>query len=138
MQLIRGLAGIAVVVLASCEGGPGTGGVATPSPQPFAAKARQLVSDLAAGNFAAVEAEFDATMRLAQPAAVLSNNWRTYEELLGAFVSQGTSSSVSLGALDVERVPVTMAGGPGEVRVTFHPDRTVAGLYFLKAGAPPP
>jgi len=42
------------------------------------------------------------------------------------------------GQLDVERVPVTMANAEGEVRITFHPDGTVAGLYFLKADAPAP
>lgn len=42
------------------------------------------------------------------------------------------------GELVVERVPITTSQGTGEVRVTYHPDGTIAGLYFLRAGAPQP
>lgn len=105
---------------------------------PFSAKAQQIVSDVASGNFAAVTADFDATMRTALPLPALQNSWRTFQEQFGAYRDYGTPTSVMKGQLDVERVPVTMASGAEEVRVTFHPDGTIAGLFFLSANAPPP
>jgi len=135
--------GVLVVVLsgfiAACgSGGPGAAGIAPTRPGPFASAGDQIVADLVAGNFAAVTAKFDPTMTAAMPPASLENSWKTYQQLLGAYRSHGSPASVMKGQLDVERVPVTMAGGGGEVRITFHPDGTIAGLYFLKAGAPAP
>ena len=46
------------------------------------------------------------------------------------------AANVALGELTVVNIPLQMQTQPGEFRVTFHPDKTVAGLYFLKAGTP--
>ena len=108
------------------------------APGPSAARADQAVAELSSGDFAAVEANFDPTMRVALPVASLQNSWTTYQQLLGAYRRHDAPSSVMKGQLDVERVPVTMANASGEIRITFHPDGTIAGLYFLKAGAPAP
>jgi hypothetical protein len=97
-----------------------------------------VVDDLASGKYADVEAQFDATMHAQLPLAALQTSWTTYEQVLGPYKSHDQSTSVMKGELDVERVPVTMTNGTGEVRVTFHPDGTIAGLFMLKAGAPPP
>jgi hypothetical protein len=113
---------------------------ATPSPTPLSGSARagQVVDDLAAGKYAEVEAQFDATMKAQLPLAALQTSWTTYEQLLGPYKSHDQPASVMKGDLDVERVTVTMTNGAGEVRITLHADGTIAGLFFLKAGAPPP
>ena len=120
--------------LVACSGG----GTSKAKPGPFATRADQVVADLSSGNYQAVAASFDPTMRAQLPVAVLQNDWVSYEQLLGALQSHGEPSSIMKGQLDVERVPVTMANAKGEVRITFHPDGSIAGLFFLKAGAPAP
>jgi len=75
-------------------------------------------------------------MKEALSVSRLKNDWRTYQELLGEYRSRGRIKAVKKGALTVERVTITTANGTGEVRV--NPDDTIAGLYFLKSGAPTP
>ena len=128
---------VSAVLLAACGSGGG-GSIAPTPPGPFASAADQVVGDLVAGTFAAVTAKFDPTVAAGLSLASLENNWKTYQELLGSYRSHGSPASVMKGQLDVERVPVTMANASGEIRITFHPDGTIAGLYFLKAGAPAP
>jgi hypothetical protein len=123
------------VALPACGSNSAQG---TPSPTPFSQKATVVVTQLAAGQFHAIEASFDATMTAQLSEAVLANNWRGFQELLGKFKSADAPTEVSKGALTVERVTVHMAGGDGEVRITYHTDGTIAGLFFLKSGAPPP
>jgi hypothetical protein len=104
----------------------------------FAADAGGVVDNLAARRFITVEAAFDVTMKSKLPVAELENAWRTYQEIEGTYKSHGVPDEVEKGALTVERVPITTATGKGEVRIAYHPDGTIAGLFFLKAGAPPP
>lgn len=113
-------------------------GVTPSSTDPFADRARDLVENLAEGRFAAVVSDFDATMERGLTVDALRNNWRMYEEIVGAYESHGEPERVMKGELVVERVPIATSRGTGEVRVTYRPDGTIAGLYFLKADAPPP
>lgn len=66
----------------------------------------------------------------------LASTWTTYQEAFGKYLSHGAPQDVLLGELTVVNVPLQMEKEPGEFRVTFHPDATVAGLYFLKTGVP--
>ena len=81
-------------------------------PGPFASQADQVVADLAAGNFAAVEAKFDPAMKALLTLPALQKVWISYQKLLGSYRSHGAPASVRVGQIDVERVPVTMAHGP--------------------------
>lgn len=128
---------VVVSWVTACSGTE-SGGIAKTKPGPFASRADQLMTDLSSGNYAAVAASFDPTMKAQLSVSVMGNDWSTYEQLLGPYRRHDEPSSVMKGQLDVERVRVTMANGAGEVRITYHPDGTIAGLYFLKAGAPPP
>ncbi len=101
----------------------------------FAAQAGQVVTDLAAGRFAAVTAQFDPLMASQLSTPALEAAWTSYQQVLGPYQSQATPVSTTAGDLDVEQVPVTMANGRGQVRVTVHADGTIAGLYLLNAGA---
>lgn len=136
------LVSLAVLIfLSACStssSGLAAPGVSPTRPGSFASQADQVVADLAAGNFAAVEAMEDATLKAALPLPALQKAWTAYQDLLGSYRSHGAPVSVQVGQLDVERVPVTMAHGQGEVRISFQPDGMIAGLYLLKAGAPPP
>jgi hypothetical protein len=110
----------------------------SPAAADLKAAASTLVDDLAAGKFAEIEDRFDVTMKAQLPAAQLENAWRTYQEMEGAYTAHGTPTEVEKGQIRVEQVPITTASGTGEVRISYHPDGTIAGLFFLKAGAPAP
>ena len=107
-------------------------------PNQFDAAASQVVAEITSGQFAAVRARFDPTMTAQLSEDQLADAWRTFQELLGDFQSAAPPTSVMRGDLTVEQVPVRLANGPGEIRVTFHPDGTVAGLFFLRPGVPVP
>jgi hypothetical protein len=122
---------------------PAPSNVATPtasvtSSKDFRSDASRVVEDLAAGRFADVESKFDATMKAQLPATQLLNAWRTYQEAEGTYRRHGQPAQVMQGQIAVERVPIATTSGAGEVRVSYHPDGTIAGIYFLKAGAPAP
>jgi hypothetical protein len=104
-------------------------------PGPFASQADQVVADLAAGNFTAVESKFDQTMKAVMTLPALQNAWTTYQKLQGSYRNHGAPTFARVGQIDVERVPVTMAHGPGYVSISFRPDGTMGGLAFT---APPP
>jgi Protein of unknown function (DUF3887) len=97
------------------------------SPGPFASQADQVVADPAAGNFTAVEAKFDPALKAHLTLPTLQNVWTTYQKMLGSCRNHGAPTFARVGQLDVERVPVTMAYGPGEVSISFRPDGTMAG-----------
>jgi len=101
-------------------------------------EATTVVDDLAAGKFNSVEARFDDTMKAGLSVDALATDWVAYQKTYGGYRSHGTATEVLKGQIHVERVPITTANGTGEVRVSYHPDGTIAGLFFLKAGAPPP
>jgi hypothetical protein len=130
--------------LAACSKGsssqpsPQSSSTSSPAAVDFKAAASALVDDLAAGKFNEVESKFDTTMKGQLPVAQLQNNWRTYLELVGSYKSHAAPEQVMKGEIAVERVTITTSSGTGEVRVSYHPDGTIAGLFFLKAGAPPP
>ena len=100
------------------------------------ASASQVVDDLAAGHFDAVHAHFDATMTSGLPSAKLESAWSTFIQTFGQYKSHEAPRSLKRGDLVVEQVVVHMAQGDGEVRVTYHPDATIAGLYLLRPGVP--
>ena len=127
-----------MALLPACSSSSGVAGISPTRPGPFAAQADQIVADLAAGNFTAVEVKFDPAMKAVLTPHLLQKAWTTYQQLLGSYQSHVASAFVRVGRLDVERVPVKMAHGQGEVRISFRPDGIIAGLFFLKAGAPPP
>ncbi len=144
-SLGRFFAAGALIVLAACSSKSPTPSAtpkpATASPIPpnldLKGEASQVVDDLAAGQFNSVEAKFDATMTAGLSVDALAANWIQYQKDNGGYRSHGTPKQSMLGAITVEQVPITTATGSGEVRVSFHADGTIAGLYSLKAGASP-
>jgi hypothetical protein len=99
-------------------------------------KAAAVVSQLNTKDFAAIRAQFDPTMMATLSEAELANNWRTFQDDFGQFKSAEAPTHTNRGELIVEQVTVHMANRDGEVRVTYHPDQTIAGLFFLRPGVP--
>ncbi|MEZ0051784.1 hypothetical protein ABIA30_002792 [Mycobacterium sp. MAA66] len=119
----------------------GTASAQPPQPQPPLAptdRAAQLLDAVVAGNYAAVTADFDPTMRKRLTPQALGSAWTTYQEVFGLYQSHDDPQQVPRGDLTVVSVPLDMAKQPGEFRLKFHGDGTIAGLYFLKAGVPIP
>jgi hypothetical protein len=132
---------VLLLVLAACGGkgsSPPEVSSECRSPKTIRVRAACFVEDLAAGRFSRARSSFDATMKEEKSLAALENDWKTYQELVGAYESHGTPDEVKTGVLLVERVPVTTDKGKGEVRVTYHANGTIAGVFFLRAGVPGP
>ncbi len=113
----------------------GVAGSSATSPGPFASQADQVVTDLAARNFTAVEGMFDPKVKAVLTPPLLQKTWTGYQQILGTYRSHGAPVLARKGQIDVERVPVTMAHKPGVVTISFNPNGTIAGLFF---GVPPP
>ena len=92
------------------------------------------MTDLAAGNFTAVEAKLDPAMTKAARIVPLQRAWTICQGVLGTYRSHGAPAFARKGQFDVEQVPVTMGHEPGVVTITFNPSGTIAGLH---CGAPP-
>ena len=119
-----------VCVLAACSSSAST----SPSPAAFASQADQVVADLAAGKYAAVEGKFDPAMMTANQTLPLPKAWAACQHDLGTYRSHGTPTFVRKDQFDLEQVPVTMADGPSMVTITYNPNGTIAGFH---CGVPP-
>jgi hypothetical protein len=140
-----GALAIVAVALTACQDHHADSASRSPSPTTAAATisaddqlAIQALDALVRGDFASVTAHFDITMSQTLTPEALASAWDTYQHAFGTYQSHGDPHDVPLGALTVVNVPLQMQAMPGEFRITFHPDSTVAGLYFLKTGVPIP
>jgi hypothetical protein len=115
-----------VCLLAACSSAAST---APPSPGPFASQADQVVANLAAGNFTAVEAKFDPAMMKATEVLPVQKAWAGCQAALGAYRSHGAPTYTRKGQYDLEQVPVAWVNGPGAVIITFNPNGIIAGLH---------
>ncbi|MFG2873623.1 DUF3887 domain-containing protein [Streptomyces sp. NPDC048337] len=96
--------------------------------------ATQALDDIVKGDFTAATAHFDATVRKLLPPDVLAKSWQAYQDQLGRYQSHGDPKDTAFGELTVVNIPLTMEHRPGEFRVTFHEDGSIAGLWFLEPG----
>lgn len=98
--------------------------------------ALEALDAIVQGDFAAAVTHFDTTMQQQLPPEGLEAAWTTYQQQFGSYQSHGDPDDVAVGDLTVVNVPLQMEREPGQFRVTFHEDGTIAGLYFLKEGVP--
>ena len=92
------------------------------------ARAREVVENLVAGKFAAVEATYDEDMKVAMPAGELANTWKTIAEQIGTYQK---IADVQVDSFDgYPRVIVTCQFTKSDlwVRTIFGLDGTLAGL----------
>ncbi|WP_369393567.1 DUF3887 domain-containing protein [Streptomyces sp. CG1] len=98
--------------------------------------ALQTLNDIVHGSFAAATAHFDATMRKQLPPDALAKVWTAYQHQFGRYQSHGNPKDNAFGKFTVVSVPLRMEHQPGEFRVSFNKDGTIAGLFLLKPGVP--
>ncbi|MEW2140444.1 DUF3887 domain-containing protein [Streptomyces sp. NPDC005409] len=110
--------------------------VATPAQSRYDRITLQALDDIVKGTYTAATAHFDPRLAKLLPPDALAEAWETYQDEFGRYRSHGDPQDVAFGEFTVVNVPLRMERGPGEFRVTFHPDGSIAGLLFLKPGVP--
>lgn len=111
-----------------------------PSPPPYKQLALKTLEQVVKGNFVAVSARFDESIRQDGNPAVLANAWKQYQDQLGfgRYQSHGEPRQVVSGDRTVVDIPLRMAEQPGDFRVVFDGKGHIEGLWFLKKGVPVP
>ena len=102
----------------------------------FDATAKTDLAAIRAGTCSPVATRFDALMATRLNAAGLCSGFQTYTEAFGGLRRQDAPYSTKVGALTVVRILLHLEHSNGEFRETFHPDGSIAGVYFLKPGVP--
>ncbi|MBI2423204.1 MAG: DUF3887 domain-containing protein [Candidatus Hydrogenedentes bacterium] len=93
-------------------------------------RATQFVDLLAAKNFSAAVAQFDATMTAALPEATLATTWAQVEQQAGAFQrSTGTRAAAEQG-YDVVYVTCQFERASLNAKVVYDKEGKIAGLFF--------
>jgi hypothetical protein len=106
------------------------------APSPEDRLGLETLDAIVQGDFPGAAARFDTTMQQQLPPEGLEAAWTTYQQQFGSYQSHGDPEDVAVGDLTVVNVPLQMEREPGQFRVTFHGDGSIAGLYFLKEGVP--
>ncbi|MFJ1601888.1 hypothetical protein ACIOHS_00695 [Streptomyces sp. NPDC088253] len=114
--------------------------VTAPSPPPNKQLALKTLDQVVKGNFVAVSARFDESIRQEGNPAVLANAWKLYQDQLGfgRYQSHGEPRQVVSGDRTVVDISLRMAEQPGDFRVAFDGKGRIEGLWFLKKGVPVP
>ncbi|MFJ1536751.1 DUF3887 domain-containing protein [Streptomyces mirabilis] len=114
--------------------------VTVPSPPPYKQLALKTLDQVVKGNFVAVSARFDDSIRQEGNPAVLANAWKEYQDQhgFGRYQSHGAPRQVVSGDRTVVDIPLRMAKRPGDFRVVFDGKGHIEGLWFLKKGVPVP
>src|SRR3954453_12404309 len=109
----------------------------TPPAPDLTARAAALIASLAAGNTAAVEAQFDDRMKAALPADRLAAAWDGVLQQAGAFKSCGTDVRIRTVA-DKQMVisACEFARAKADVQFAFAADGKVSGFSVRPAAAP--
>ncbi|MCL4691609.1 MAG: DUF3887 domain-containing protein [Candidatus Hydrogenedentes bacterium] len=110
---------------------PGAGGVALPATA-LSDKANGIVDKLAAGDFAAVTQNFDATMKAALPETALQQTWASLTQQTGPFKNRGSARSTTEQGFDVVYVECIFERATMSTKVVFSPAGEVTGLFIQK------
>jgi len=118
---------------------------ATPTPTASAAvpperiaQAQAIADQFLEGDFAAVEATFDATMASALPADKLKEVRQGLEAQVGAFARQAGARAEKYQQYDVVYVTLEFALAAIDMKIVFDPAGQVAGLFFQPTQSAPP
>lgn len=99
----------------------------------FSDQAVTLVNELATGNYAEAEANFNARMQQGLPTEKLKVVWEQITTQAGAFQKTGETQSVKYGSDTVILVKTLFKNGALWTQVAFDPSGKIAGLYFKPA-----
>lgn len=108
------------------------------APSQYDQLALETLDAIVQGDFNSATTRFDDAMHQNLPPDMLESSWTTYQEQFGSYQSHADPQDTPRGQITVVSVPLQMEYAPGEFRVSFHQDETIAGLYFLQAGVPIP
>ncbi|MGD0305768.1 MAG: alpha/beta fold hydrolase [Candidatus Acidiferrales bacterium] len=92
------------------------------------ASARQVIQNVASGNFAAVESQYDAKMAAALPPGKLGDGWAQLAPEYGAFQSIQSAKVSKAQAFDVAKMVLQFQQGMLDATVAFDPDGKIAGI----------
>ncbi|MBU1670694.1 MAG: alpha/beta fold hydrolase [Actinobacteria bacterium] len=130
---------IVILILSCALAGWGCGGQA----DGLSEKAKDFVSSVAEGDYAAAVGSFDATMKASMALETLRQAWEGLTAQAGVF--QGITSTREEKAAGFDTVYVTckFANGPMDIKVVFDSRGLVSGLWFVPSQAtteyqPPP
>ncbi len=101
--------------------------------QDYPSLGKTVVSELAAGQYAKVEAQFDAQMQAALPVEKLTAVWQSLVQQAGAFRSIASTRVSQQQGFNVVVVTCTFAKATIDVQIAFDSQQKVAGLYFRPA-----
>lgn len=134
--------GIGVGVTAAAYHGPAVTlrdtDTATGDAGPFGLKATTELRQIQHGDCGPTAAAFDPLVRSHLDATQLCASFVDYTDQFGRIVSTTPAHATMRGRLTVIQIALRLERARGEYRVTFHPDGTIAGIYFLRAGVPLP
>jgi uncharacterized protein len=98
------------------------------APSSIEANGRQVIQNMAAGNFAPVEANYDARMAAALPPGKLAAGWSTIGGQYGAFQSIASAQASKVQTFDVVKMVLQFEKGTLDATVSFDPDGKIAGI----------
>jgi dienelactone hydrolase len=131
-----------ILALVACAG-PATTSQPAPSQPPLApqgdleSSARELVDQLAAGQFDAAAAKFDAKMQQVLPPDKLQGTWEGLLAQVGPYQGQLGARSEQRESYDLVFVTTQFAQAILDTQVTFDEEGQVAGLFFVPAQPTP-
>ncbi|MFZ3217396.1 MAG: alpha/beta fold hydrolase [Candidatus Acidiferrales bacterium] len=105
---------------------------------PSAADAKQIIQNLADGQFAKVEAQFDARMAVALPPGKLATSWPDLIRQEGAFQAIVSTETTQVQGLEVVKLVCRFANAVVDATVVLNPDGKLGGLSFRPHQEPPP
>ena len=111
---------------------------AAPVAPDYAALGRATVANMAAGKFAAVEAEYSTPMAAALPAGRLADIWQQVQAQAGDFAAVLKATVVDAGGVHNAVLTCKFARAQLSVVLTFDGDGRISGLHFAPAAAPAP
>lgn len=136
-KILMGLLFLFVALVASLTAGDGVTRAADVVPPERSQTAEDFVNQLAAGDFPAAFARFDATMKAALPEEKLRATWADVTTAAGAFQKVSGSTVEKSGEFDVVHVTGVFANAALTINVVFNSGGEVSGLFFAPADTPP-
>ncbi|MGC2720620.1 MAG: alpha/beta fold hydrolase [Candidatus Acidiferrales bacterium] len=93
-------------------------------------KGRQVIKDMASGDFAKVEAQFDARMAAALPPGKLGQGWSAVGSQVGTFQSIASAQTTKVQTYDVVKMVLQFEKGMLDATVSFDAEGKIAGIVF--------
>jgi hypothetical protein len=111
-------------------------GTSDPQHAALASRAAEVVSQINAGAWAEVTADWDEVMRTKLSVDQLAETWQQIVLNTGPLQTIGQSSVTQKGPYRIVDLPLLFMHGPMKARVAFNHDQKISGLFVLLPDAP--